>query len=438
MSASLALATKIQSELEASSLPKGELIGNQADLCHKFQVTPAVLRQAVRILEARDVVTIKRGTGGGVFIKEVSLDTIANYMATLWEIEGTDLKYIIPSSRAIQRLALAMADRNMSVDDIATLRRLQQDCLEAKGPIERSQRAIVRENFIASLSKNPFLIMAHAISVRFIGNTLPFEYLDLEVPGTIGETDLKVEALIAGDVYAAVTAADAYMAGLLDRLREWTLSGSHTKPVQESFDSSSRPVWLARQIIRVIRGEKLGNGDFLGTESELIARFGVGRRTWRQALSLLEEHPAVESRRGTGGGIYVTDPNANRATEMVQGWFTQQAAPWPDFVCVEQELYIAHLEDLAGQAHDNRSDYPAISNPTHDGRFDALLAQISALSDCPILRMFSTTFQPMASLHEPVKARAQDVDFLISRLQARDFPAARRGMRNIFGRVLSA
>src|SRR5262249_8351912 len=53
----------------------------------------------------------------------------------------------------------------------------------------------------------------------------------------------------------------------------------------------------------------LDEGVLLGSEAELLTRYGVSRAIFREALRLLEYHSMVIGRRGPGGGIYVGSPN---------------------------------------------------------------------------------------------------------------------------------
>jgi DNA-binding FadR family transcriptional regulator len=55
-------------------------------------------------------------------------------------------------------------------------------------------------------------------------------------------------------------------------------------------------------------------GDVIGSESELLADYGVSRAVLREAIRLLEHHRVAEMRRGPGGGLVVTDPDPAAVT----------------------------------------------------------------------------------------------------------------------------
>lgn len=52
------------------------------------------------------------------------------------------------------------------------------------------------------------------------------------------------------------------------------------------------------------------DGDFLGSEGELLERLCISRPTFRQAVKIVESDRLVSVRKGQGGGIFASRPNA--------------------------------------------------------------------------------------------------------------------------------
>jgi DNA-binding FadR family transcriptional regulator len=50
-------------------------------------------------------------------------------------------------------------------------------------------------------------------------------------------------------------------------------------------------------------------GKVIGSERELIERYGVSRAVFREAVRLVEHHQVARMRRGPGGGLVVTEPD---------------------------------------------------------------------------------------------------------------------------------
>ena len=80
------------------------------------------------------------------------------------------------------------------------------------------------------------------------------------------------------------------------------------------------PRALAQTIEARIVHEGLPAGTRLGTKNELREEFGVASTTVNEALRLLETRGLVRTKRGPGGGIFVSDPSGWLAlSELVLG-----------------------------------------------------------------------------------------------------------------------
>ena len=100
-----------------------------------------------------------------------------------------------------------------------------------------------------------------------------------------------------------------------------------TQPVTMSGDLAARIMFsgrassLSAQIVAEVRdalfGKRLKPGDFLGTEKDLAARFGVSRIVARDALRTLEALGIVEIRMGKGGGARIAKGNPRLFAEAL-------------------------------------------------------------------------------------------------------------------------
>jgi DNA-binding FadR family transcriptional regulator len=66
---------------------------------------------------------------------------------------------------------------------------------------------------------------------------------------------------------------------------------------------------VADQIEQTIVGQHWEPGELFGSEVELIARYGVSRAVFREAIRLLEHHGLAEMRRGLHGGLFIRQPD---------------------------------------------------------------------------------------------------------------------------------
>ena len=69
-----------------------------------------------------------------------------------------------------------------------------------------------------------------------------------------------------------------------------------------------------------------GDGDYLGSEAELLERMGISRPTLRQAAKVVESDCLLSVRRGVNGGFYATRPSARHVVQSPALWLRLQSA----------------------------------------------------------------------------------------------------------------
>lgn len=91
-------------------------------------------------------------------------------------------------------------------------------------------------------------------------------------------------------------------------------------PAQQ-FDMKPNGLKLAEHLAFRIRSEiRAANppaGTVIGSELSLLARYGVSRAVFREAVRLLEHHQIAGMRRGPGGGLVVMEPDMDSVTQSV-------------------------------------------------------------------------------------------------------------------------
>jgi DNA-binding FadR family transcriptional regulator len=89
-------------------------------------------------------------------------------------------------------------------------------------------------------------------------------------------------------------------------------------------------VALADAIEKEVRTGKHKPGAVLGFESHLISRYGKGRSVVRQAIRILEQRGIAYTRRGTGGGLIVAEPEPSSAVRALSIVISSQFADFTD------------------------------------------------------------------------------------------------------------
>src|ERR1700749_5105532 len=88
----------------------------------------------------------------------------------------------------------------------------------------------------------------------------------------------------------------------------------HSDLEERTVNARSKPpkaaVLVAQQVVDEIIDRRLEPGEMLAQERDMIAQYGVGRATLREALRLLELEGALSIRPGPQGGPMVARPTA--------------------------------------------------------------------------------------------------------------------------------
>jgi len=89
------------------------------------------------------------------------------------------------------------------------------------------------------------------------------------------------------------------------------------EPVVVAFRSAPLSTQIVLQVRQALFEKRLRPGDFVGTEKDLAARYGVSRIVARDALRTLEALGIVDIKVGSGGGARVAKGNARLFAEAL-------------------------------------------------------------------------------------------------------------------------
>jgi DNA-binding FadR family transcriptional regulator len=157
---------------------------------------------------------------------------------------------------------------------------------------------------------------------------------------------------------------------------------------------------LATRIEHEILHQRRPTGYRLGTEPELVERFGVSRAVLREAIRMVERHGLAETRRGPGGGFFVAQP-AEAAIARVLSTYLQQIGIGIDEVFEARRLIDKAIVRQAA-VRSTREAAEALEEIVHeqaepismetDGEFmDRLHTKLTTIARNPVLALFSNT-----------------------------------------------
>lgn len=128
----------------------------------------------------------------------------------------------------------------------------------------------------------------------------------------------------------------------------WSRASVSQRP--ESGSGNKRAGLLASKIEAEIIAMGWPAGRLLGSEVDLMERYGVSRSIFREAIRLLEHRLMVESRRGRGGGLFVAEPDPTVIADAVSLFLRYRKVSVRDLFEVRQALELTSVRLAAARS----------------------------------------------------------------------------------------
>ena len=121
------VADLIIEDVMALGWPVGEVLGSETDLLERYQVSRAVFREAVRLLEHQQVARTRRGPGGGLVITEPTVGAVIDAVVLYLHRVDARLDEIFEARIILEDLACQLAAERTDENDLAELRRYLEE-----------------------------------------------------------------------------------------------------------------------------------------------------------------------------------------------------------------------------------------------------------------------------------------------------------------------
>jgi len=159
------VAHEIESKILNNELRLGERLLSEVDLAKEFRVSRTVIREALRLLEGRGFVKIKRGPKGGIFANDGFHKPMSEALGRLVDSGKVSAEDIFEIRLLIEPYVAAEAAKRATKEDMEELQALINLCKDHMDDSEYLQR--VRGKFhvqLAQATGNPvLLIMMNAL-----------------------------------------------------------------------------------------------------------------------------------------------------------------------------------------------------------------------------------------------------------------------------------
>lgn len=311
-----------------------------------------MLREAVRLVEHHQVARMRRGPGGGLLICEPDAGPATRAVVIYLEHLGTTLVDLLNARLVLEPLAASLAAERIDEAGIDRLRAV----LRAEEHWKPGMPAL-RDEFhiaLAEQSKSPVLQLFIDILMR-----LTTRYALQSRPGSATDAIEAVEHMHHDHsrIVAAVTAGDAARAKTLserhiEAVTAWLQEhhpGDRRRPrgPRRRLEGDAPQGKLAEMLAATIGDEIAADGwragSVFGTETALLERYRVSRAVFREAVRLLEYHSVAQMRRGPGGGLIVTQPQAGASIDTIALYLQYRKPTREDLRCVRDAIEIDNV-----------------------------------------------------------------------------------------------
>lgn len=213
--ASVAIYEQIRNKILSGELKPGDRLPAERDLIEMFQRSRPTVREALRMLENKNYVTISRGKG--TIVNKPSTDEVERTLANLVRLNLVSTENVIDIRNVCENLAISLAAQNRSDTDIAVLRNILEKAEEVKEDFRQYMDYGIQFNgAIGRASHNEMLYLIIRITSKF-----SHDKMSSQVEKLTSEQKAVLTKLIGQqhqDMLDAIMAQDPAMAEALNNL----------------------------------------------------------------------------------------------------------------------------------------------------------------------------------------------------------------------------
>lgn len=331
------LAASIEAEVLATGWPVGRVLGSEDQLTARFGVGRAVLREAVRLTEHRQVAQMRRGRKGGLVVVEPDASAVITSLAIYLDFAGVTPSDLFESRMLLETLAVDLAAAAPDEEHLLAFRAAvgARPTKSAAVDLPATGGPGLHE-LVARATGNPAVELFVEALVELTEEQLAARLADSAAADRVKRDSRRAHdaigrSLIAGDGLRAREHMTAHLAAL----RRLMLSPADAPPPaafggaafkqRGAGDTHAGPrgSYVASRILADIASRGWPVGESLGFEPDLLQRYGVGRAQFREAVRILEGHSVIRMHRGAAGGMVVAAPDGRelaRAASLYLGF----------------------------------------------------------------------------------------------------------------------
>jgi GntR family transcriptional repressor for pyruvate dehydrogenase complex len=209
------LAETLRAEILEARYPPGTRLYNLRELQERSGYSLSVVREALQLLQASGLVTVRQGAKGGVFIRHADYDVLTQSLGALMITNNISHAALIESRQELEGVCAALAAKHSSDEQIEELRGSVAITGElVRDPVRFSLENVRFHRLISEATGNAVIIaVSAALSELFFKETVNINYSESALRATVRAHTRIVKALSERDADVARAAMMKHVSG---------------------------------------------------------------------------------------------------------------------------------------------------------------------------------------------------------------------------------
>lgn len=225
------VANVIADQILGGGIDEGQRLPTEKEMMAEYGVARTTVREALRLLESRDLITIKPGVGGGPTAARPRYDSLGNTFKLFLQLEGATISDVIDVRLTLEPLVARQAAENASPSQLDEM----QQALDSMRADPRNyenfqeQNALFQTTLYKAAGNAAFRIVMETLWL-LVRDAEPTEHPLATRRAAIDAQQIILDALALGDADAAGRAMSTFVTDSARYYRRW-LSRVIAQPV---------------------------------------------------------------------------------------------------------------------------------------------------------------------------------------------------------------
>jgi DNA-binding FadR family transcriptional regulator len=207
------VARELAAHIADSALTEGTALPTERVMAESMGVGRTTVREALRLLETRGVLTIRSGPGGGPVVRRPRPRELAEALTLILQFEGATFEQVMEAREWLEPTIARKAVSLISRDGIEQLERANAGILDALSDVEAF--AAANRVFHATIARHCGNIVLQIFSETLLvigdGRPIGITYSSRQIAAIVDSHRAIVDTFIAGDEDAAAASMSEHL-----------------------------------------------------------------------------------------------------------------------------------------------------------------------------------------------------------------------------------